>query len=142
MTVLENFGLQARELRLRAPPLLARPQLAGRPALDVGEPRCHAPAGSGNRVLVNQLPPQVRLLLRGAPAKLDDLHADDLGVQAVLTSTSDRFLRLDPSLVHAPPGVRVEAIDPSSIELVWEDVITRDVPIQVGVVGSPARASW
>ncbi len=96
------------------------------------------PPGSGNRVLVNQLPPQVRLLLRGAPAKLDDLHADDLGVQAVLTSTSDRFLRLDPSLVHAPPGVRVEAIDPSSIELVWEDVITRDVPIQVGVVGSPA----
>jgi len=96
------------------------------------------PPGSGNRVLINQLPPQVRLLLRGAPAKLDDLHADDLGVQAELTSTSERFLRLDPKVVHAPPGVRVEAIDPASIELIWEDVITRDVPIQVGVVGSPA----
>ena len=36
---------EARELRLRAPPLLARPQLAGRPALDVGEPRRDAPAG-------------------------------------------------------------------------------------------------
>jgi len=96
------------------------------------------PPGSGNRVLINQLPPQVRLLLRGTPAKLDDLHADDLGVQAELTSTSERFLRLDPRLVHTPPGVRVEAIDPASIELIWEDLITRDVPVQVGVVGSPA----
>src|SRR5580658_3529420 len=65
------------------------------------------PPGSGNRVLVNQLPPQVRLLLRGAANKLDDLHADDLGVQAELTSTNPRFLRLDPNMVHAPPGVRV-----------------------------------
>lgn len=96
------------------------------------------PPGSGNRVLINQLPPQVRLLLRGAPAKLDDLHADDLGVQAELTSTNERVLRLDPKVVHAPPGVRVEAIDPATIELIWEDMITRDVPIQVGVVGSPA----
>jgi hypothetical protein len=96
------------------------------------------PPGSANRVLINQLPPQVRLLLRGAPAKLDDLHADDLGVQADLASTSERFLHLDPKMVHAPPGVRVETIDPPSIELIWEDIITRDVPIQVGVVGSPA----
>jgi hypothetical protein len=96
------------------------------------------PPGSGNRALINQLPTQVRLLLRGPPAKLDDLHADDLGVQAALVSTNDRFLRLDPNMVHAPPGVRVEAIDPASIELIWEDLITREVPIQVGVVGSPA----
>jgi hypothetical protein len=96
------------------------------------------PPGSGNRVLINQLPPQVRLLLRGTPAKLDDLHADDLGVQAEIASTNDRMLRLDPKVVHTPPGVRVEAIDPAGIELVWEDVITRDVPVQVGVVGSPA----
>jgi YbbR domain-containing protein len=96
------------------------------------------PPGSGNRVLVNQLPPQVRLLLRGAPAKLDDLHADDLGVQADLLSTNERTLKLDPKMVHAPPGVRVEVIDPASVELIWEDIITRDVPIQVSVVGSPA----
>jgi len=34
--------------------------------------------------------------------------------------------------------VRVEVIDPASVELIWEDIITRDVPIQVSVVGSPA----
>src|SRR6202021_2940170 len=61
-----------------------------------------------------------------------------VGGEAELTSTNDRFLRLDPKMVHAPPGVRVEAIDPASVELIWEDVITRDVPIQVSVVGSPA----
>ena len=89
-------------------------------------------------MLINQLPPQVRLLLRGTPAKLDDLHADDLGVQAELTSTNERFLRLDPKVVRPPPGVRVESIDPSAMSVIWEDVITRDVPVQVGVVGSPA----
>jgi hypothetical protein len=96
------------------------------------------PPGSENRALINQLPTQVRILLRGAPAKLDDLHADDLGVQAEIATTKEHFLRLEPAMVHAPPGVRVETIDPSSIELVWEDLVTREVPVQVGVVGSPA----
>jgi hypothetical protein len=96
------------------------------------------PRDSGSRLLVDQTPPQVRLLLRGPIAALDDLHADDLTIQVQLTSTLERAVKLDPKMVHVPPSVRVEAFDPGSVELVWEDVITRDVPIQVSVLGAPA----
>ncbi len=96
------------------------------------------PRDSANRVLVDQTPPQVRLLLRGPTAALDDLHADDLTIQVQLTSTSERTVKLDPKMVHVPPTARVESIDPPVVELVWEDIITRDVPIQVSVLGAPA----
>jgi hypothetical protein len=96
------------------------------------------PRDSANRMLVDQTPPQVRLLLRGPTAALDDLHADDLTIQVQLSSTSERTVRLDPKMVHLPPSARVEAFDPPMVELVWEEVITRDVPIQVSVLGAPA----
>src|SRR5580692_768544 len=92
------------------------------------------PRDSGSRLLVDQSPPSVRLLLRGPIAALDDLHADDLSIQVQLTSTLERTVKLDPKMLHLPPSVRVEAFDPGSVELVWEDVITRDVPIQVSVL--------
>jgi hypothetical protein len=96
------------------------------------------PRDSANRMLVDQTPPQVRLLLRGPTAALDDLHADDLTIQVQLTSTNERAVKLDPKMVHLPPSARVEAFDPPQVELVWEEVITRDVPIQVSVLGAPA----
>jgi hypothetical protein len=96
------------------------------------------PRDSSNRMLVDQRPPQVRLFLRGPTAALDDLHADDLSLQVPLSSTSEHTAKLEAKMVSLPPTVRVEAFDPSTIELVWEDVITRDVPIQVSVLGTPA----
>jgi hypothetical protein len=96
------------------------------------------PRDSANRMLVDQTPPQVRLLLRGPTAALDDLHADDLTIQVQLSSTNERTVKLDPKMVHLPPSARVEAFDPPQIELSWEEVITRDVPIQVSVLGAPA----
>jgi YbbR-like protein len=96
------------------------------------------PRDSSNRMLIDQRPPQVRLFLRGPTAALDDLHADDLSLQVPLSSTSERTVKLEAKMVNLPPTVRVEAFDPSTIELVWEDIITRDVPIQVSVLGTPA----
>src|ERR1700733_14409787 len=95
------------------------------------------PRDSSNRMLVDQRPPQVRLFLRGPTAALDDLHADDLSLQVPLSSTNEHTAKLDAKMVSLPPTVRVEAFDPGTIELVWEDVITRDVPIQVSVLGTP-----
>ena len=97
------------------------------------------PPESANRVLSNQLPPQVRLTLRGPRAALDELHADDIGnLQVDVHSGSEKRLTLEPAMVHVPPGVHVEQIDPPSIDLLWEDQIVREVPVQVSVVGIPA----
>src|SRR5580700_1621711 len=90
------------------------------------------PPESANRVLSNSLPPQVRLTLRGPRAQLDELHSDDIGtLQVDVHSDTERRITLDPAMVHVPPGVRVEQIDPPALNLVWEDQIVRDVPIQV-----------
>lgn len=97
------------------------------------------PQDSGNRVLVSPVPETVRLTLRGPRAGLDELRADDVGnIQVVLRSSAERQVRLDPAMVHVPPSVRVEQIDPPAIDLTWEDVVVRDLPVQVSVVGTPA----
>jgi YbbR domain-containing protein len=97
------------------------------------------PQDSGNRVLVSPVPEAVRLTLRGPRSSLDELRADDVGnIQVVLHSSAERRVRLDPAMVHVPPNVRVEQIDPPAIDLTWEDVVVRDLPVQVSVVGAPA----
>jgi hypothetical protein len=97
------------------------------------------PPESANRVLSNQLPPQVRLTLRGPRAALDELHADDIGnLQVDVHSGNEKRITLNPEMAHVPPGVHVEQIDPPAIDLFWEDQISREVPVQVSVVGVPA----
>jgi YbbR domain-containing protein len=97
------------------------------------------PPDSANRMLVSQSASKVRVTLRGSRASLDDIHVDDIGtLQIDAHGGTEKEIRIDPLMVHVPPGVRVEQVDPPSIDLVWEDEIVRDVPIEVSVVGSPA----
>jgi hypothetical protein len=96
------------------------------------------PRDTKDRVLVDQAPPQVRLFLRGPTAALDEIRADDLSLEVQLTSTNERSVKLDAKMVHLPASVRIEAFDPGSIALVWEEIITRDVPVQVNWAGVPA----
>jgi YbbR domain-containing protein len=92
-----------------------------------------------NRVLTTDIPARVRVLLRGPRSQLDELRADELGtVQIDLHTGTEKRVTIEPKMVHVPPGITVEQIDPPVIELSWEDVIVRDVPIQVSVVGTPA----
>jgi hypothetical protein len=97
------------------------------------------PPDASNRMLVSQSASKVRLTLRGSRAALEELHVDDIGnLQVDARSGSEKRVALDPQMVHVPPGVRVEQIDPPTIDLVWEDQVVRDVPVEVSVVGSPA----
>jgi hypothetical protein len=97
------------------------------------------PPESANRVLVTTIPPQVRLTLRGSRAALDELRADDIGnLQVDIHTGSEKRVTFEPQMVHVPPSVHVGQFDPPEIDLLWEDQVVRDVPIQVSVVGSPA----
>jgi len=97
------------------------------------------PPEAANRVLVSQPPTQVRLTLRGSRAALDDLRVDDIGnLQLDIHSGAEKRVTLTPQMVHVPPSVTVEQFDPPAVDLVWEDQVVRDVPIQVSVVGTPA----
>jgi hypothetical protein len=97
------------------------------------------PAESANRQIMTQVPTEVAVTLRGSRTNLDDLRADDLGsLQLDLQSGRDNRIDLDPSMFHVPPGLTVEQIYPQSIELRWDDVVDRQIPIQIARTGDPA----
>jgi len=96
------------------------------------------PPQTSNRELVTPIPAEVRVTVRGARQTLDDLHADDIQVQLDLRSGTESQMTFEPSMIPLPPGIRVEQIDPPEIDLKWEDRVARDVPVQVGIVGTPA----
>ena len=98
------------------------------------------PPGSSNRVLMTPIPAQIRVTVRGTKSALDDLHADDMAnVQLDLHGGSETRVTFKPAMIPLPPGLKVEQIDPPELDLTWEDLIVRDVPVEVGVVGTPAR---
>ena len=97
------------------------------------------PPQTSNRVLMTVIPAQIRVTVRGPRSTIDELHVDDIAnVQLDLRGGNEPRVVLDPSMIPVPPGVKVEQIDPPEIPLVWEDLIERDVPVEVGVVGTPA----
>jgi len=97
------------------------------------------PPDAANRTLVTQLPTEVSVTLRGSRTQLDDLHADDLGsLRLDLRTGRKTSIDLDPSMFHVPPGLTVEQIIPSAIELRWDDVISRSIQVQVARTGDPA----
>lgn len=97
------------------------------------------PPEAAHRVLVSPLPPAVRVTVRGSRTLLDELRADDLGT-LTLDLSNGRAGRIDlyPSAIHVPAGLRAEAVDPTSIELRWDDEVVREVPIQASITGQPA----
>jgi YbbR domain-containing protein len=98
------------------------------------------PPAEMNRVLVSTLPQNVRLTLRGSSQAIDDLRASALTVQLDLSAAKDGHVTFDPKMVHGSQGTKyvVEQFEPQSIDLQWESRVTRDVSLQVGVVGKPA----
>jgi YbbR-like protein len=96
------------------------------------------PLAGTNRVLVRPLIPSVRVTIRGAKSVLDDLKADDLGTLQLDLRDAPPHVVLDANMVHAPTGVRVEQLDPPALDLGWEQQTSRDVPLNVSLMGTPA----
>ena len=90
------------------------------------------------RTLLTPPPAAVRVTLRGPRTVLDDLKTDDLGtVQLDARKGTEPYATFDAARLKTPAGV-VASVDPPGIDLVWDDVSTRKVPIQISVTGQPA----
>ena len=97
------------------------------------------PPASARRVLLTPLPSVVRVTVRGPRTLIDEMKADDLGAfQPDLRSGKVDHVEFDASVIHLPPGVRVEQIDPPLMALRWEDEVIRDIPVQASITGQPA----
>jgi|HubBroStandDraft_6_1064221.scaffolds.fasta_scaffold76568_3 hypothetical protein len=97
------------------------------------------PREPATRELVTAIPAQIRVTVRGPRSSLDDLRVDDLGSVSVdLRSGDEQQIAFEPSMIPVPPGVKVEHIDPPVVDLVWEDRVVVDVPVEIGIVGAAA----
>jgi YbbR domain-containing protein len=94
------------------------------------------PPESANRQLLTPLPTEVAVTLQGSRTHLDDLRAEDLGsLQLELRSGRETRIELDPSMFHVPVGVTVRQIYPQTLEVRWDDVIERQIPVQIPRTG-------
>ena len=97
------------------------------------------PPDTANRQLMTQLPNEVAVTLRGPAAQLDSLRSEDLGsVTLDLSHGQEATIHIDPNAFHVPPGMTVEQIFPTKIEVHWDDIVVRDLPVQIARAGEPA----
>lgn len=98
------------------------------------------PPESSNRQLMTQIPNEVAITVQGPRTQLDDLRAESLGTLRLdLRSGTVTRYDLEPSDFHVPAGLVVEQILPSTIELRWDDVVVRAIPVHVPRTGDAAQ---
>src|SRR5262245_38236403 len=98
------------------------------------------PTEEVKRELMTQVPPSIHVTLRGPARDLDRLIQN--GIPPVEVDLRDEQLDaivFDERMFGLPPGVDVTIIDPPSIKLDWQDVITRLIPVQGAITGQPAQ---
>ena len=97
------------------------------------------PAEGSDRELMTAIPPNIHLTLRG-PARALDRAAQEglLPIELDLRQGNREQIVFDPRQFKLPPDLKVSIIDPPSIDLDWEDVVVREIPVQASISGQPA----
>lgn len=97
------------------------------------------PAEGTDRELMTSIPPNIHLTLRG-PARALNRAAQEglLPVEIDLRQGNKEQIIFDPRQFKLPPDLKVSIIDPPSIDLDWEDIVVREIPVQASISGQPA----
>jgi YbbR domain-containing protein len=96
------------------------------------------PPPSAKRQLISQLPSAVLITLRGPRTQLDALRSEEVGpLDLDLRSGHNATIDLDEKMFRIPAGLSVLQTTPSSIEVKWDDVISKSVPVQIPRTGEP-----
>lgn len=97
------------------------------------------PPENEDRELMTRIPPSIHVTLRGTARALDQLIQSGLTpVEIDLRSGQKRSVQFTREQFTLPPDVEIVFVDPPSIELEWEKVVTRTIPLQTSVTGQPA----
>ena len=89
-------------------------------------------------ILLGSPPAGATVSVRAPRSILDQLTADEIHVSADLTGLDSGRHQLELAAVIDRQPARALSIEPSTVILTIERVSTRDVPVQVRTVGSPA----
>lgn len=91
-----------------------------------------------DRQLLTQLPTQVAVILKGPRTQLDALKRDEIGsLQIDLRSGRGNQVTLDAGTLKLPAGVSVLQMYPASLETRWDDIVQKEVQVQVARTGEP-----
>jgi YbbR domain-containing protein len=97
------------------------------------------PSAEANRELMTLVPPSIHVTVRGSTRALNQLIQTGIPpVEVDLRRGEAHAIVFEADMFSVPPGVQVNIIDPASIELEWQNVIQRSVPIQAAMTGHVA----
>jgi hypothetical protein len=97
------------------------------------------PQEAAQRELMTPIPASIHVTLQGSARAIDNLlQAGVPPVEIDLRDGHRDSVVFEESMFSLPPETKITIIDPSSIELTWEDVATRQIPLQAAITGQPA----
>ncbi len=98
------------------------------------------PADRMHRELMTPMPANVDVTVVGTTRSIDRLIQTGISpVELDLRDGTEDSVVFERSLFSLPPDVELKFVDPPSISLEWQDVITRTIPIQAARTGQPAK---
>jgi YbbR-like protein len=98
------------------------------------------PPESARRELMTPIPASIHVTLKGTTRAID--HLIQTGVAPVELDLRDGqrdSIVFEPGMFSLPPDVEITIIDPPNIDLEWQDVVTRQIPLQAAITGKPAE---
>ncbi len=98
------------------------------------------PPDKSDRELMTPIPANIHVTLRGTTRAIDGLIQTGVApVEVDLTDGKAPRINFEPEMFTLPKDMEIKIIDPPSIQLEWQDVITRKVPVQASITGKPAE---
>lgn len=95
------------------------------------------PPPDASRMLISEVPAQVRVTVRGSRGKLGELSRDSLGpLQLDLRDGRTGSHQIEPAQLAIGSGVRVVDITPPVLRLTWADAAEKRVSVQPELRGS------
>jgi YbbR domain-containing protein len=97
------------------------------------------PPESAERELMTPIPASIHVTLRGPARAIDRLiQTGVVPIEIDLREGHRESIGFESKNFSFPPETTITIIDPPSIDLEWEDVVTRQIPIQAAITGQPA----
>ncbi len=96
------------------------------------------PEQATQRELMTPLPPHLNVTVQGSTRALEELTANAPSLDLDLRAGDRTRVEFSPEQLDLPPGVSVRLIDPPSLHLEWQNIVTRQVPVQSSVTGRVA----